>query len=245
MIKSDENKFDYTRKLGNKFWFEFDYPFNSTFRDIGQDMDNLVGIAFNIFNEYKKNYDKINLKLDESNYKKAVNDMHENDNILRLANEQWKIMNYNLKDLENLKNAFEDFGQGILYDADHDDLRTARDSEGHPQYDPVTGNLMLFRIHKMDTNTMWKWWHSFIRAVAVLQPEEKKWFEIDRLIAYAYIIDFYVKPKQYYQFPNGIIPETDPQNPNGTGSPNAVNKAKFILSAKEFDELDKIFENVW
>jgi len=243
LIKS-KNNIKYTRELGNKFWFEFDYPFNSTFRDIGQNMNNLIGIAFNIFNEYKKNYDKINLKLDEAKFKKTVEEMHENDNIFSLTNEQWKIMNDNLKDLENLKNAFEDFGQGILYDADHDDLRTAR-IEGIPQYDPVTGNLMLFRIHKMDTNTMWKWWHSFIRAVVLIKPEEKKWFEIDKLIAYAYIIDFYVKPKQYYQFPNGIIPENDPQNPTGPGSPNAVNKAKFILSAKEFDELDKIFENVW
>ena len=232
MIKSNENKFEYTHELGNKFWFEFDYPFNSRFREIGQDMNNLIGIAFNILKEYKKYYDIINLKLDESNYKKAVNNMHENDNILRLANEQWKIMDDNLKDLENLKNAFEDFGQGILYDAHHDDLRIARDTESHPLYDPATGNLMLFRIHKMDTNPMWKWWHSFIRAVALIQPQEKKWFEIDRLIAYAYIIDFYVKPKQYYQFPNGIIPETDPQNPSGPGSPNAVNKARIHSLSK-------------
>ena len=56
------------------------------------------------------------------------------------------------------------------------------------------------------------------------------------------MVNYIVQPKQSYQFPNGEIPQDSIQNPNGPGSPEAVDKAKFILGLKVFRELDKIID---
>jgi hypothetical protein len=245
LVGFNENKIGYSRELGNKFWYEYDYPFNSTFRDIGNDMKYLLNISSNIYSRYRQNYDRTSLKLNEISFKNSIKEMFADEEILRLANIQSKIIHDNFVDKKDLEKAFEDFGQGILYDVFHDNERTARDRDGNPIYYPVNGNLMRFRIHKMDSKVMWKWWHSFMRGTALIYPNEIRYFEIDRLIAYAYIIDFIVKPKQYYEFVNGEIPKNHPQNPCGPGSPEAVREAKFILSAEKFKELDKIFEDVW
>ena len=60
--------------------------------------------------------------------------------------------------------AFEDFGQGILYDVDHDEESTYRDSIGNPIIDSDTGNPSVFRIHMMDDYRQYIRWHAFIRA---------------------------------------------------------------------------------
>ena len=94
----------------------------------------------------------------------------------------------------------------------------------------------------MDSDGQWTLWHSFMRAAGLIFPNESKYVEFDKLIAYSCMINYIVRPKQSYQFPNGEIPEDSIQNPIGPGSPEALEKAKFILDLKGFKELDKIIE---
>jgi hypothetical protein len=94
----------------------------------------------------------------------------------------------------------------------------------------------------MDLIGQWTWWHSFIRAAGIIFPNESKYFELDKLIAYFCIINYLVQPKQSYQFPNGQVPVDSIQNSNGPGSSEVLEEAKFILGSKVFGELDKIIE---
>jgi hypothetical protein len=247
LAKSILNENTYSRELGSKFWYEFDSPFNERFRTFKKEMTDLIEISGKIQSKYERNFESISMNLDEIEFKKELNEKIK-DGICKLASVQFKIIYDNFKDekgnlkLDNLKRAFEDFAQGVLYDADHDNDRTALDNDGHPMYDKKTGNLMVCRIHKMDSSGQWEWWHSFIRAAGLTFPNESKYFELDKLIAYSCMINYLVQPKQSFEFPGGKVPEGNPQNPNGPGSPEALDKAKFILDFKEFKDFDKIIK---
>jgi len=52
---------------------------------------------------------------------------------------------------------------GILYNARHDYEVAAHGRDGIPKYEPITGNLVLFGIHKIGSKGMWQWWHFFFR----------------------------------------------------------------------------------
>lgn len=248
MTESTLTNVGYTRELASKFWLDFDRPFNGAFRKLDDEMENLLELSATILSLYQQNYDAETKNLDETKFKNDIENMNKQHEIGNLANAQFNVINNHFKDergnldLNNLKRAFEDFGQGVLYDSNHDDERTAIDKFGNPRFDTATGNKMIFRVHKMDSDGQWTWWHSFIRAAGLTFPNESKYFELDKIIAYSCMINSIVQPKQSYQFPNGEIPEDSVQNPNGPGSPEALEKAKFILDLKESKELDKIIE---
>lgn len=186
--------------------------------------------------------------MDETGFKNELETMQLQQEILDLANAQFDIIDHHFKNLEgdllldDLKRTFEDFGQGVLFDPDQDDERTALDKFGNPRIDEETGNKMIFRIHKMDSIGQWTWWHAFTRAAGIIFPSESKYFELDKLIAYSCMINYLVQPKQSYQFPDGEIPQDSIQNPNGPGSPEALEKATFILDFRVSTELDRIIE---
>lgn len=94
----------------------------------------------------------------------------------------------------------------------------------------------------MDSVGQRTWWHSFMRIAGLIFPNESKYFELDKLIIYSCMINFLVHPKQSYQFPGGEIPQDSIQNQNSPGSPEAIEKAKFILDFKAFRELDRLIE---
>ncbi len=248
LAKSALNENIYSREMGSKFWYEFDSPFNGAFRTFKKEMRDLIVISGKILSSYNRNFDSISMNLNEIKFKKDLDNEEVKNGICKLAWEQFKIIYNNFGDekgnlkLDNLRRAFEDFGQGVLYDANHDNDRTALDNDGNPMYDKKTGNLMVYRIHKMDSPGQWEWWNSFIRASGLTFPNESKYFELDKLIAYSCMINYLVQPKQSFEFPGGKVPEGNPQNPNGPGSPEALDKAKFILDFKEFKDFDKIIK---
>lgn len=248
MTESIQTEVNYTRELACKFWLDFDRPFNGAFKEPSDEMRNLLQMSVNILSKYQQYYDTDTKNVDEIGFRNEIENMQIRQDVLNLANAQFDIINCHFKDkngdlnLGNLKKAFEDFGQGVLYDPHHDDERTVLDTLGNPRIDEETGNKMIFRIHKMDSIGQWTWWHSFIRAAGIIFPNESKYFELDKLIAYSCIINYIVQPKQSYQFPNGQVPVDSIQNPIGPGSPEALEEAKFILRSKAFEELDKIIE---
>ena len=95
--------------------------------------------------------------------------------------------------------------------ADHDDLRTSKDRNGNPTHHPETGNIMIYRIHKMDEKSMWGWWHAFIRGAVVVGADEKEWFEIDKLVAFASEIDSICTSKAVVRIPK--CPNTQRRSP--------------------------------
>ena len=104
----------YTRKLGNKFWFEFDFPFNPSFRDVGNEMNDLLNIAFSVLDAYKSCFDTNNNKLDRPCFETAVQNLNVDKQILALASKQLQIMKSNFDSNDDLESAFSDFGQGVF-----------------------------------------------------------------------------------------------------------------------------------
>lgn len=234
----------YSRELGIKFWNEFDKPFNPLF---GGEMASMVNETGVLIRDFNRNMNPLTGTLDIEKFTNAVTSHNLTDEINAIANKQFEIITQNLlvdenfSDIDPLQLAFEDFGQGVLYDRDHDDERTWKSPSGEPRLDPETGNPMIFRIHTMDSYGSYKWWHVFIRALVILQADINRWFAIDKLVALSYLIFVAIKPKQAYQFPNFEVPQNHPQFPTGPGSPLIVNKYRPVTSVSNFEEIDRIF----
>lgn len=154
---------NYTRELACKFWLDFDRPFNGAFKGPTNEMRSLLQMSSNFLSKYRQCYDTNTKNLDETGFRNEIENMQIQQDILNLANAQFDIINRHFKDkngdlnLDNLKKAFEDFGQGVLYDPHHDDESTALDTFGNPRIDEKTGNKMICRIHKMDSIGQWTW----------------------------------------------------------------------------------------
>jgi len=234
----------YSRELGIKFWYEFDRPFNPLFNG---ELVPMVNDSAVLFDDFDTSMNPITGILDVQKFKNAVASHNIDQEISKLANRQLQVMaeliDENSSDVKPLQSAFEDFGQGVLYDRTHDNERTLKLPTGEPRIDPQTGNPMIFRMHMMDSHGSYKWWHVFIRAHVSLGADMNKWFTIDKFVVLSYLIFSAVKPKQAYEFPNLEVPENHPQSPVGPGSPDIVNQYRPILSTNNFEELDRIFWN--
>ena len=151
MTESIQTEVNYTRELACKFWLDFDRPFNGAFKEPSDEMRNLLQMSVNILSKYQQYYDTDTKNVDEIGFRNEIENMQIRQDVLNLANAQFDIINCHFKDkngdlnLGNLKKAFEDFGQGVLYDPHHDDERTVLDTLGNPRIDEETGNKMIFR----------------------------------------------------------------------------------------------------
>jgi len=169
----------YTRQKGIDFWYEFDNVF-----------------ALNVPNDVRQTYaalgnfidrprNQLRLRRSQGTYpQKFVEDMTPLRNgLLFLAERQLQIMNMHFPDAPaDLQLAFEDFGQGILWDD-----RPLR----------VNNNLPL---HMMDgaaaTMVGYHRWNGFIRAVMLLGADENSWITINRYVALACAIQTRLNPNQ-------------------------------------------------
>jgi hypothetical protein len=236
----------YSREIGIKFWYEFDDAFNPPFNG---ELGSMAIDTAVLISDFDKSMNPMNGTLDFEKFKNDVASRNLDQELNTLADKQLEIMagnflvNENFSDISSLQLAFEDFGQGVLYDRAHDDERTLKLPSGKPAIDPQTGNPMIFRIHTMDDHGSYKWWHVFIRAyVSSNGGDANKWLAIDKLVALSSLIFSAVRPKQAYHFPNLEVPENHPQSPTGPGSPLIVNKYRpIITSVSNFEELDRIF----
>ena len=88
------------------------------------------------------------------------------DDFKSLTNEQLKIISRSFAidndNDNNLRDAFEYFGQGSIYDSKHDSQRS--------MIDGGTGKLR-YRVHMVDGAGVYGRWHSFIRASILFKIE--------------------------------------------------------------------------
>ncbi|TLX86926.1 MAG: hypothetical protein E6K97_09960 [Thaumarchaeota archaeon] len=81
-------------------------------------------------------------------------------------------------DIESEQRAFEDFGQGILFD------------DRRPR--PLNN-----RVHMMDEGQFgFYMWHTFVRTAVLLDQDPQRWIHVDRHICLACAIDSIQHPRQ-------------------------------------------------
>jgi hypothetical protein len=139
------------------------------------------------------------------------------EKILVLADTQLEIMDlYFDGDLELERRAFEDFGQGVLFDDKH-----WRGGDN---------------IHKMDSGDVnasppigYHRWHTFIQAIVYAGGNSDIWLNINRLVGLAWAIQSELKP------PDGI-----PNNPELRS--DRLNDLRTSWLKLSFEELNTAFE---
>jgi hypothetical protein len=170
----------YTRQRGIDFWYEFDNVFllqppqdiAEAYRRLGRD-----------FIDKPRNF--LRLRRIQGTYpQRFVDDvMPLKDGLLHLANRQLQIMDEHFPEAPaDLQQAFEEFGQGILWDD-----RPDRVERGIP-------------IHMMDgaaaTMVGYHRWNGIIRAAILLGADEERWLAVNRFVALACAIQTKLSPVQ-------------------------------------------------
>lgn len=141
--------------------------------------------------------------------------------LVALGNLQLAIMDkYFPGDPDALQRAFEDFGQGVLYDA-------GKTADGRFR------RSLQDRVHQMDggaaTMVGYHRWHTIIRATVLGGGDEARWLRIDRNVGLAWAIQKEAKPKS-----------SKPNNPGlADGRLAALREVWTTLSA---DQLDAAFD---
>ncbi len=167
----------YNIDIGNEFWYQFDLKFlpSSASIDIMQAYG-AVGGPDGVKNRWE---------LARSSNGTFPDDFEafaseKRDAIALVSNEQKEVFDeFFNADFDGLRQAFEDFGQGILFD------------DRRPNGD---------KIHKMDTGGItsppigYHRWHPFIRAQAMNGLDLDYWLKIDRLVGLAWQIQSEMKP---------------------------------------------------
>ena len=205
----------FSRELAIAFWNEFDNNF------IGNSVSQEVINAFNLvyakgFNFWLKRW-RIHRLLGTfpEGFKNEL-DQQVSREVLFLADKQLEIINKFFKgDAESERRAFEEFGQGILYDDVNP--REPRD-----------------KIHKMDAYPLppigYHRWHVFIRMAVLSGANNDRWIQIDRLVGLAWALQ------------SELFPENN--NPNNSEiSQRAIENLRSLWLQRSFEELDNAFGN--
>lgn len=126
-------------------------------------------------------------------------------------------------DLYNLQRAFEDFGQGVLYDSRQPRFKDRR-------------------IHMMDENHRgYRSWYIINRTALLLDMSNyaktlSRWLKLFQYIALAYAIHYTQLPHQS---------DSDGQNPNNPEiDSNVLNHLREVWLTSNFDQLDLSFDNI-
>jgi len=169
----------YTREKGKEFWYQFD---NQTlFQRTPEVNAAMVGAYFSHGLTFDSVYESLRTSLNGNDHPaefKAVVEVGR-AGFIELASIQNGIMEAHLEDENGIQSAFEDFGQGVLFDD-----RSPRPTTRH--------------IHMMD-GTPDNWvgyhrWHAFARAAALLGAPADRWLLINRCIALAWAIQTEANP---------------------------------------------------
>ena len=168
----------YSREIGRDFWFDFD---NQTlFQRTPEISDALSRAYFRHGFSLDTPMNALRVSFGGSDHPTVFREaiVAGKNGFIDLAKLQLEIMDAHLSDDESIQNAFEDFGQGVLFD------------------DRPTRPLGR-RIHMMDgTPDTWVGyhrWHAFSRA-AVLFGADARWLHVNRCIALAWAIQSEANP---------------------------------------------------
>jgi len=140
--------------------------------------------------------------LDYASFKKKIENGNYKVEIESLSSRQLDIIHRHFPQYDNtFRDTFEYFGQGALYDEDHDYQRTVLNR---------TGDLIKYRVHMGDGPGIYGRWHAFIRAAMFYNINITEWLTIDKALAVAYMIHFKVAPMQSFEFTGRDSPENIP-----------------------------------
>jgi len=238
----------------NNFWYTFDKKFNSGFFKVDE---NLNPIRINgdlqpiVDKEYRKkiatamnksaksfntSYDRAAHKLEIFKFKNGIQDIV--SLLLDLSSDQITIIDSHFQRNEEKELlAFEYFGQGALYDMQHDGDRVGYRI-------PDAREFVTYRVHKIDGDGLYVIWHMVIRAAMATGALENPWLKISRLVVLAYLINSKVNPKQSFDFPNGPGAENIPDNQKLSwreSNKNLLQDLRNRVNNATLDELDSIF----
>jgi hypothetical protein len=202
----------YFRQLGSNFWYEFD---NFFLWDERQDVLNAFGDISDLDRIFKEH--KINGTYPLDFINEVKQDEQRVNSVVFLGQKQLDIINKIFgNDIESEQRAFEDFGQGLLYDD-----RSPR---------PVNN-----RVHMMDEGQFGFYrWHTFIRTAVLLNQDPQGWLHVDRHVGLACAIDSIQHPSQS---------TNDGNNPNNSEiSTEMLDKLRSSWLHLSFEELDCEFD---
>jgi hypothetical protein len=207
------------------FWFEFDDMANPGFvvlnnkgemetekdgspkhRIKREVLDELIALFFtpkhSIEEFFINNYNPKSRTLNFVKFKEQVENENYKSKIQSLSGRQLEIITRHFPEYDDaFRDAFEYFGQGALYDKDHDNERTQLES---------TGELRKYRVHMGDGRGIFGRWYSFIRAAILSDISNNDWLTIAKALAVAYMIHYKVIPRQSFEFIGGDSPEKIP-----------------------------------
>jgi len=202
----------YSSQLGTNFWYEFD---NFFLWDERQDVLKALGNISDLDRICKEH------KINETYPIDFINEVRQDEqrvkSIIFLAQKQLEIMNKNFgNNTESQQRAFEDFGQGILFD------------DRRPR--PLNN-----RVHMMDEGQFGFYrWHTLIRTALLLNQVSEMWLHVERHIGLACSIDSVQRPRQS---------TNDGNNPNNSEiSPEKLDKLRSFWLQLNFEELDAEFD---
>jgi hypothetical protein len=202
----------YSRQLGTNFWYEFD---NFFLWDQRQDVLKAFGNISDLDRICKEH--KINDTYPIDFINEVRQDEQRVSSIIFLAQKQLDIVDKSFgNEIESQQRAFEDFGQGILFDD-----RSPR---------PLNN-----RVHKMDEGQFGFYrWHILIRTAVLLNHDPEKWLSVDRHVGLACAIDSIQRPKQS---------TSEGNNPNNAEiSREMLDKFRSSWLQLNFEELDAEFD---
>jgi hypothetical protein len=210
----------YSRKQANDFWYEFDNYFAWEF-DQHPEADLAYRKIRNLSNAFMMH--RKNRTFPQGFVKEIRHDLERVSAIMLLADIQLNIISKHFGDsILSQQLAFEDFGQGVLYD------------DRPPRWPEA-------RIHMMDDDLFGYYrWHVFIRALVLLLSEEmeekisSRWLYLDRHVGIASAIHYQQKPRQSGSSGN------NPNNPKIDH--NILSDIRSVWLQLNFEQLDVAFD---
>ena len=236
------------------FWYRFDKKFNGGFFKVDE---HLKPIRINgelqplVDKEYRNkvstamaesaasfnaSYDTATGKLDVLQLQSKIGNII--PLLLELSNDQLDIINHSFQANEQKEQlAFEYFGQGVLYDMQHDSDRIGYSITDATEFVP-------YRVHKIDGDGLYVMWYMVIRSAIAAGALEDRWLWVSRLVALAYLINSKVNPKQSFEFSNGSGPENIPENQKLSwreSNKDLLQDLRGRVKNLSLDELDSVF----
>jgi hypothetical protein len=206
---------NYSRDLAIEFWNQFDNTFMKS--NIPKKVLDAYNVVFNDGFDHWVNRWREHRRL--GTYPKAfISEISPiGDKVLFLANMQLTVMDlYFDGDTELERRAFEDFGQGVLFDSKHwrgGDHIHKMDVVG-PDKNPPRG------YHR---------WHIFIQCIVFAGGDSSRWLDIDRFLGLAWAIQSEMEPT-----------DNNPNNPEITS--DRLAELRTLWLSRGFAELDNAFE---
>jgi hypothetical protein len=211
--------------IATDFWYEFDNFFHLKFKHVPSDMIKAIRTirSFDLLGSFMTHFYsgdmiKFKLQLKQSELEQVRHA------IKIIADNHLRIVNEHFKNPKMQQNAFEYFGQGVLFDDKRDE----------------TGELRRpapYLVHMMDTPpgmAGYLYWHVFVRAAVYLETAGKSddWLSIDRHIALAAHIHSKQNPRQ------SDINGNKPDPPNRWIEPHILADLRASCLDLTFEEID-------